>query len=355
VKFRNTGMKTITLLLTSTLLAPAQPPQDAADLPLDAVTRRQVIDVAIEKLNGYYVFPEIAGKMAAAVRGRAERGEYDSVNSSRQFAEMLTNHFREVSKDKHLRVRFTSQTLPNRPAAQAPSGEERERMIRQMGRANFGFRKVEILDGNIGYLRLDGFYPAEFAGPAAQAAFQFLANVDALIIDLRWNGGGEPSTVALVASYILDGRVHLNDIWERKSGTTEQYWTSESVPGRKLGKTPVWLLTSARTFSGGEEFAYNLKNLKRATLVGETTGGGAHPVSGHRINDHFLIGVPFARAINPITKANWEGTGVAPDIEAPAPEALSQARREALNQLIEKAPPEAKPQLERIRDMPPPQ
>ncbi len=346
-------MKTMTLLLAAALFAAAQPPQDTADLPIDAATRKQVIDVSIEKLNGYYVFPDIAGKMAAAVRQRVERGEYDSITSSRQFAELLTKHFREISNDKHLRVRFTSQTLPNRPAAQAPSPEVRDRMVRQMGRDNFGFKKVEILDGNIGYLRLDGFYPAEFAGPAAQAAFQFLSNCDALIIDLRFNGGGEPATVALVTSYIVDGRVHLNDIWERKSSTTEQYWTSESVPGKKLGKVPVWLLTSSRTFSGGEEFAYNLKNLKRATLVGETTGGGAHPVSGHRINDHFLIGVPFARAINPITKTNWEGTGVEPGIKTPAAEALSQARREALNHLISKADPNATKQLERLRDAPP--
>lgn len=345
-------MKTMTLFIAAALFALAQPPQDTADLPLDAATRKQVIDVSIEKLQGHYVFPEVAGKMAEALRRRSAAGEYDSITSSRQFAEMLTNHLREVSKDKHLRVRFTSQTIPNRPAAQEPTGEERNRMVRQMGRDNFGFRKVEILDGNIGYLRLDGFYPAEFAGPAAQAAFQFLQNCDALIIDLRWNGGGEPATVALVTSYIVDGRVHLNDIWERKTNSTEQYWTSESVPGKKMGKTPVWLLTSQRTFSGGEEFAYNLKNLKRATIIGETTGGGAHPVSGHRINDHFLIGVPFARAINPITRTNWEGTGVEPHVKTTAAEALPRARREALDHLVSTADGPAKAQLERIRDNP---
>ncbi|MBE0658425.1 MAG: S41 family peptidase [Bryobacteraceae bacterium] len=342
----------MTLLIAAALFAAAQPHQDTADLPLDAATKKQVIDVSIKKLQEYYVFPDAAAKMAEAVRRRAEDGEYESVTSSRQFATMLTEHLREVSKDKHLRVRFTSQTIPNRPAAQQPAAEERGQMIRQMGRDNFGFRKAEILDGNIGYLRLDGFYPAEFAGPAAQAAFQFLQNCDALIIDLRWNGGGEPATVALVTSYIVDGRVHLNDIWERRSNATEQYWTSESVPGKKMGKTPVWLLTSQRTFSGGEEFAYNLKNLKRATLVGETTGGGAHPVSGHRINDHFLIGVPFARAVNPITKTNWEGTGVEPHLQAPAAEALPRARREALDHLIAGATGPVRVQLERIRDNP---
>jgi C-terminal processing protease CtpA/Prc len=134
--------------------------------------------------------------------------------------------------------------------------------------------------------------------------------------------------VAYLSSYLFDKRTHLNDLWTRRTGKTEEFWTRDTVPGRRFGgEKPVYVLTSAQTFSGAEEFTYNLKNLKRATIIGETTGGGAHPVNGHRIDEHFAIGVPFARAINPITHTNWEGVGVQPDISVPAADALATAQR----------------------------
>lgn len=133
--------------------------------------------------------------------------------------------------------------------------------------------------------------------------------------------------VAYVSSYLFDRRTHLNDLYTRSTGETRAFWTRDRVPGRRFGGArPVYVLTSARTFSGAEEFAYNLQALKRATLVGEVTGGGAHPVRGRRIDAHFLIGVPFARAVNPVTRTNWEGVGVAPDVRVPAGEALARAQ-----------------------------
>jgi retinol-binding protein 3 len=147
-----------------------------------------------------------------------------------------------------------------------------------------------------------------------------------MIIDLRENGGGTPKMVALITSYLFDRRTHLNDLWTRSTNTTAEFWTQDTVAGRRFGgEKPVYVLTSARTFSGAEEFTYNLKTLKRATIVGETTGGGAHPVRCRRIDEHFMIGVPFARAINPITHTNWEGVGVEPDAKVPASEALNAA------------------------------
>ena len=139
--------------------------------------------------------------------------------------------------------------------------------------------------------------------------------------------------IALISTYLFDEPTHLNDIWERKDNSTQQYWTLPYVPGKRLNDKPVYVLTSKLTFSGAEEFSYNLKNLKRATIVGETTGGGAHPVAGHRVDDHFMIGVPFARAINPISKTNWEGTGVEPDVKVPAVEALTTAEKLAHEKL----------------------
>ena len=183
----------------------------------------------------------------------------------------------------------------------------------------------------------DIFLPLiSYPTPTAVAAMNFLAHADAIIIDLRENGGGDPKMIALVSTYLFSKPTHLNDLWERKSNTTQQYWTLPYVPGDRLDGKPAYVLTSKRTFSGAEEFSYNLKNLKRATIVGETTGGGAHPVRGQRIDDHFIIGVPFARAINPISKTNWEGTGVEPDVKVPAAEALATAQKLAIEKLSSK-------------------
>jgi C-terminal processing protease CtpA/Prc len=202
-----------------------------------------------------------------------------------------------------------------------------------MERHNCGFEKVERLDGNIGYVKFNSFGDPRVCGPTATAAFGFLAHVDAIIFDLRDNGGGDPSMVQYVASYLFAARTHLNDLWVRKSGKSTEYWTKPE---------PAFVLTSARTFSGGEEFTYDLKSLKRATIVGEATGGGAHPVSPHRLDDHFAIGVPFARPINPITKRDWEGTGVAPDVKVAADQALDVALKLANEQVRKAAPPKKK-------------
>jgi C-terminal processing protease CtpA/Prc len=209
-----------------------------------------------------------------------------------------------------------------------------------MERMNCAFVKVEQLPGNVGYVKFNGFMDPEACGPTASAAMSFVAGTDALIIDLRENGGGDPKMVAFVSSYIFSDSTHLNDLWTRKTNVTEQYWTRPSVPGKHFGgEKPVYVLTSKRTFSGAEEFSYNLKNLKRATIVGETTGGGAHPVNGQRIDEHFVIGVPFARAINPISKTNWEGTGVEPDVKVPASDALTTAQKLAAERLSSKPIP----------------
>jgi retinol-binding protein 3 len=161
----------------------------------------------------------------------------------------------------------------------------------------------------------------------------FVAHTDALIFDLRDNGGGDPAMVAFIASYLFDRHTHLNDLYNRRENSTEQYWTLPYVPGERLPKQPVFVLTSSHTFSGAEEFCYDLKTQKRATIVGETTGGGAHPVGGHTVADYFMIGVPFAKAVNPVTKTNWEGTGVEPDVKVSAADALTTAEKLAAEKI----------------------
>jgi hypothetical protein len=321
--------------VVTTLSLSAIPPGTSVsdlDFKIDGATRARVIDGAIANLNEFYVFPETAKKMEDAVRARQKRGEYDSVTDGDGFAKMLTENFQEVSHDKHLRVDFSPAKMPEPPAGPPDAGAVAQ-YRKQMERMNCGFDKVEVLSGNVGYLKFDMFADPEVCGPTAIAAMNFLANVDAIIFDLRENGGGDPKMIALVSSYLFFQPTHLNDLWERKGDATHQYWTLPYVPGKRLDEKPAYVLTSARTFSGAEEFSYNLKNLKRATIVGETTGGGAHPVSGHRIDDHFMIGVPFARAINPISKTNWEGTGVEPDVRVPAVEALATAQKLATEKL----------------------
>ena len=301
------------------------PGGSVADFKIDAATRERVIQGAIAKLNESYVFPETASKMADSVRARQKRGEYDAVTNGATFASMLTEHFQEVSHDKHLRVNFSPSRLPDNQGPPPPEAVARNR--RRMEQINCGFVKVEQLADNVGYLKFNMFADPEICGPTATAAMNFVANTDALIIDLRENGGGDPKMVAYVCSYLFSQRTHLNDLWTRRTNATQEFWTSD-VPGKRLADNrPVYVLTSKRTFSGAEEFTYNLKNLKRATIVGETTGGGAHPVAGQRIDEHFIIGVPFARAINPISKTNWEGTGIEPDVKVPAADALSTAQK----------------------------
>ena len=197
-------------------------------------------------------------------------------------------------------------------------------------------KELKILPGNVGYLKFNSFVDASMAGPTAVAAMNFLAHTDALIIDLRDNGGGSPSLIQLITSYFFEEPEHLNSFYIREGDQTHQFWTLPYVPGKKMLNTDLYVLTSSRTFSGAEEFTYNLKNMKRATIVGETTGGGAHPVSPHIINDHFAINIPFGKAVNPITNSNWEGTGIEPHIKTSKADAYDKAYLLALEELIKK-------------------
>jgi C-terminal processing protease CtpA/Prc len=296
---------------------------------LDPATRQRVLDGAIEHMQRGYIFEDVAEKMAAALRAHTKAGAYDAITSGADFAAVLTRHLQEVSKDKHLRIVYNPAGIAG---VQAPiSDEDRNRRAAAERRNNYGLHRVERLDGNVGYIELRGFSGSQEAGGSVAAALNLLANTDALVFDLRRNGGGSPVTIGFISSYLFDKRVHLNDFYVRETGRRQSFYTSETVDGHRYGESkPVYVLTSKSTFSAAEEFTYNLKNLKRAVIVGETTGGGAHPGGVRRITDHFGIWLPTGRAINPITGTNWEGVGIAPDIAVNAADALRAAHLDAL-------------------------
>jgi retinol-binding protein 3 len=304
------------------------------DITLDGPTRSEVISGAITQLKANYVYPELAEKMADALLAHQMSGDYDKITDGSIFADKLTEDLQAVSHDKHLHVNYAPFKLPPDHEG-GPSPEDEARFRKDMERNNCGFDKVEVLPGNIGYVKFNMFAPPDICGPTVVAGMNFLAHVDALIFDLRENGGGDPKMVAFIASYLFDEPTHLSDIYDRPKDFTTQYWTLSYVPGTRLPKAPAYVLTSSSTFSGAEDFSYNLQQAKRVTVIGETTGGGAHPVSGHRIDDHFGIGVPFARSINVTTKTNWEGTGVTPDVKVKADDALETAKKMAADKIHE--------------------
>lgn len=331
------------IFIFSNIIIVAQQSDQSPDRPVDAAARTEIINTLLRDLTGNYVFPDVAEKMAADIRRRQTDKEYESVSSAQAFAQKLTEDLQSVSKDKHLRVRYSNTMLPVRVERSEPTAEEKAEQSRFMKQVNYGFEKLERLAGNVGYINLRGFFDAGEPGAAdtVAAAMKFLAHADALIFDLRQNGGGDPEMVALISSYLFGEKaVHLNSLYWRKDDRTDEFWTKPNLAANKFADKEIYVLTSNRTFSAAEEFTYNLKSLKRATIIGETTGGGAHPGGMFRLGDNFGVFIPTGRAINPITKTNWEGTGVEPDVKVPQEQALMTAHLAALNNFLKKAPDE---------------
>jgi C-terminal processing protease CtpA/Prc len=294
----------------------------------------EIIEELIKQLGEKYVFPEKVQEIAASLRQHLEQGIYDDVRDGELLAQMITEQLRAVSHDKHLRLIYQADGVSiHIDDNEAYTSEEIER-IRQKKQQNYGLKKVEILDGNIGYFQMNTFVHPHFAGESMRAAMAFLAHTQALIIDLRANGGGEGLMVQFLCSYFFDAfeseQIQLNGLYDRRKDLLHQYWVFPYVPGTRYLDKPIYLLTSHRTFSAAEEFTYNLQQLKRALVVGETTRGGAHAGLCYPINAHFEAFIPNMRAINPISKTNWEGVGVQPDLPVAQEEALDIAYHRAL-------------------------
>ncbi len=327
-------------LMATTLLAGMAPPHmaraqtaPAAQVPappFDATAKRQAIEAAAKLLTDDYIYPDKGVSAAVMLRQNLAAGTYDADATPGAFAAHVTKDLRDLLHDKHLRV-FADGVLPDDlpPGPPPPEGL-------------YGFAQVDRLKGNIGYVVLNGFERKDWSRLGADKAMGLIASTDALIIDLRHNGGGDPLAVAYLVSFFFDAKtpVHVIDIVQRKLGTTDfdrQVDSTEPTPVSYLGK-PVYLITSRWTFSGGEEFAYDMQTLKRGTLVGEATGGGAHPGGGQPIGPGLILWVPTGRSESPITHGDWEGTGVQPDIAVPADQAFAVAYATALHALGRQTP-----------------
>ena len=304
----------LSLVLTGTF---AMMPPD--EVVLDGAMRTQAIDSLVMELNQHYVFPDTAKRIEALLRKRQQDGKYDAISNGMRFASQLTVDMASVAHDKHMKVRFSPRFLhpdraPDRMTSAPPSGKS-------------GIDKVGRLTPAIGYMRISAFPPPSLVAEKYAAAMDTLFDTDALVIDVRDHRGGSPQSVALLISYFVDQRTRLNDIWSRDSGQTRQFWTEERLDGKRYGaKKPIMILAGPRTGSAGEDFTYTMQALKRATVIGEPTWGGAHPVASYRLSGHFYADIPNSRSISPITHTNWEGTGVTPDITVPQADALAVAK-----------------------------
>jgi hypothetical protein len=323
----------LAISLATSVNAFAQQSAPPSDRPLDAATRAAVIDGLLTQLNRIYIFPDVAKKMEQAIRARQAKKEYDSITRGEELARVLTEHLRQVRNDSHLYVEYFPEGIPY-DSQKTPDPAMVQRFRETGRRRNYEYRKVERLDGGIGLLQVDGFYPEEWAQDTIVAAMSFLANSEAIILDLRENHGGAGAT--LLCSYFFEEETHLSDAYNREENTTRQYWTYPIVPGKKLADKDLYILTSHETISAPEELAYDMQYLKRAIIVGETTHGGANPTTIYRITDHFSAAIPFARMIHPGVSTDEEGTGVKPDVAVPANQALLTAHLMALKKALKR-------------------
>lgn len=355
-----TGARVLVLLATLLVLGLSIPSgiwaqtagNERPDRVIDAKFQLEVIDSVTQSLNEIYVFPDVAKKMEKYLRSQYKKKAYKDITSLVEFTQKLTDDLREISNDKHLWVRFASDEMLAQFKGDTLTDEAKQCELDDKRRDNFCFKEVKLLEGNIGYIDLRCFSEATDAGPTAIAAMNFLAYTDAIIFDLRQNGGGNPSMIQLISSYFFPEPVHLNSFYVRKTDSTQQFWTQAYVQGPRMTNVDLYVLTSSYTFSGAEEFTYNLKNMERATIIGDTTGGGAHPIDVKPFPKlNCGMSLPFGRAVNPITGTNWEGTGIAPHIAVPQEQALDVAYVEALKKLEQKTEdPDRKAQFKWITE-----
>jgi hypothetical protein len=330
------------LMLTVTRVFASPPPT----AELNRATEVEVIDTLVAKLNANYVFPDKAKQVEAVLRQRQREGKYDEITDGKQLAKQLSDDIESVIHDKHMLVEFSARPVPSGDSLPPPPQTRAEwekqappAILERVRTSNLGVEKVDHLSPNIGYLQISSFGPVFLVSEKFATAMNELADTEGLIIDLRNNGGGGGDSVALLISYFVDERTRLNDTWERATDTTTQYWTQDKLDGKRYGgKKPVLILAGPNTKSAAETFAYTMQAMKRATVIGERTWGGANAARPYRLSDHFFAVIPSRRTISPITHTNWEGVGVIPDIAATPDNALAVAQELLQRRLQGSAP-----------------
>ncbi|HEY3782655.1 MAG TPA: S41 family peptidase [Fimbriimonadaceae bacterium] len=321
-----TALISLALAATTAAFAQTNPAMTPAD-------QKSVINAFNKAMSESYVFHDVALKDADMLNTHLANHDYDSLTDPAAFCKTISGQIRAFCHDAHLRVNYVPEGIPERKEADKPSPQEVNKMKAQMLFMNGGYEHAERLSGNVGYLEVRTFLDPESAKDPLEGAMEMLQNTDALIIDLTRNGGGDPKAVAMLLSYFFDQRTHLNDFIDGHDKLVDTSYTSSRVHGRKYLNKPIYVVVSKRTGSGAEECAYDLQSLHKATIVGEPTWGGANPGSFIKLSEHYESFIPFARARNPYTMKNWEGTGVIPDVKADAGQGLTKAHIMALADL----------------------
>lgn len=310
-----TNFKTMLLILFVIVQKVAA--QDTKSL-LNEKEKNAIVSSIKTHLEESYIDLDLSKKMIIELDKNLKFNKYKKITSPDEFSKKLTEDLQSISKDLHLNVRYEPGRIAQEKHAVSPEIqlEMEKKTALQMAEINYGFEEAKILEGNIGYLNLRQFADIKYAEETATAAMNFLSNTNAIIIDLRNNGGGVPSMMQLLSSYFFDKTpVLLSDFYERKTNTKTQLYSFENVNGKRSTNKPLYILTSKHTFSAAEAFTYTLKHLNKATVVGEITKGGANRTKRIHLNDEFTIAVPYLQSIHPVTKTNWEGKGVEPGIK----------------------------------------
>lgn len=311
-----------------TVSLPNRAQRSATSLAMTPLLTKRLIDSVDRALQRFYIFPDKAALMGRQLQKHFKQGRYRMLTNPDQLAAQLGQDLQAAHSDGHLFIRYD----PDFARALQEINPNRRRTddslaLQDAVDQNFGLNRVEILDGNIGYLPVYSFTPfVERARPAFVSALRFLSHTRALILDMRYNGGGNPEMVGQLGSYFFSVRTPFTTIENRIRDSTFVYWADPAKADSLRLSMPVYILTSHSTFSAAEDFSYSMQQAKRALVVGDTTGGGAHPAGPFQLGQGFLINLPFAQSINPYSKTNWEGIGVRPDIPVKADQALEKAQ-----------------------------
>lgn len=282
--------------------------------PLSDDYKKETIEKLSVLIQDFYIYPDVAKKTSEHLYEQYEAGYFDQCKDNETFATVLTASVQSVNKDKHMKIMSNASYIAPENTLEAKAAH-RMGQINNYRSINHGFKELKMLEGNVAYLDLRMFAPMDRAKEMVDANMKLLSLSDAVIIDLTHNGGGDPSMVQYLCSYFFDKKLHLNSLYYREGDRTQEYWTLEEVGGKKMVEIPLFIIIGEETFSGAEEFAYNMQTQKRATLIGQTSAGGANPGGTRGINEHLSVFIPTGRAINPITNTNWEGVGVQPEIQ----------------------------------------